>query len=100
MAAIKDPNMQVIQEAAWFDSVIEKLCDPAYNRAGRQYYARREGWNGTNQLITAQYPEENSKITEPYVTIINERGDIMIWHPSQRDMFDTDWIILRKDTEQ
>ena len=61
----------------------------------------RQGWNGKNMWLLAQYPDENSKMTHPYAYIeypaghpAYPDGSRIPWLCSQSDMFATDWLIL------
>lgn len=54
----------------------------------------REGWNGKDQWIEVQYPDENSKMTEPYIYIKNAQGGRVPWLASQGDLMAEDWDIV------
>ena len=54
----------------------------------------RHGWNGVGQFIEAQYPDEHSKMTQPYIFITTVQGDRIPWLCSQGDAFATDWAIV------
>lgn len=54
----------------------------------------RLGWNGPNQYLEVQLPDENSKMTLPYIYIRNTQGDLVPWHASQTDILATDWVIV------
>ena len=51
----------------------------------------REGWNGTGMFIKIQFPNENSKMTQPYVYISTTDGELIPWLCSQQDILATDW---------
>lgn len=63
----------------------------------------REGWNGKGIFIELQRPDENSKMTHPYI-YINTTGlktdnnkapkNLVPWFPSQTDMLSEDWVIV------
>lgn len=63
----------------------------------------RKGWNGKGIHIEIQFPDENSKMTHPYI-FIDTTGlrtdnsdapkDRVPWLASQTDMLGTDWYIL------
>ena len=65
-------------------------------------YARK-GWNGKGIYIIGQFPDENSKMTQPYIYIVTldlmsdnpaaVRGRVP-WLASQTDMFAEDWAQL------
>lgn len=64
----------------------------------------RLGWNGKGLFITMQIPDENSKMTKPYLYIttpagstnqfggINEKEERVPWLASQTDILATDWF--------
>ena len=61
---------------------------------------RRRGWNGKGIFIELQRPDENSKMTHPYI-FIDTTGlqtdnsdapkDLVPWLASQTDMLSEDW---------
>ena len=53
----------------------------------------RQGWNGAGQFIEAQWPDVNSKMTQPYIFITTTQGDRVPWVASQGDAFATDWEV-------
>ncbi len=53
--------------------------------------ATREGWNGPNQYIELQVPDEHSKMTLPYIYIRTVQGDLVPWLASQTDILAIDW---------
>ena len=59
----------------------------------------RAGWNGKNQYIQMQAPDENSKMTTPYMYITTTNGDVVPWVPSQGDLFAMDWEIVTEPKE-
>lgn len=54
----------------------------------------RAGWNGPNQSITLQVPDEHSKMTLPYIYITTVQGDLVPWLASQTDILATDWMLV------
>ncbi|MCK4843253.1 MAG: DUF2829 domain-containing protein [Methylococcales bacterium] len=68
-------------------------------KAGRN--VARNGWNGKGIFIAIQFPDENSKMTSPYI-FINTTGlqtendaapkSIVPWLASQTDMLADDWV--------
>lgn len=56
--------------------------------------ASRAGWNGKNQYIELQEPDENSKMTLPYIYIKTVQGDLVPWLASQTDLLSEDWFIV------
>ncbi len=63
----------------------------------------RKSWNGKGIFIQMQFPDENSKMTQPYIYIDTNglqtsnpdapKGRVP-WLASQTDMLAEDWIIL------
>ena len=53
-----------------------------------------ENWNGHNMYLVAQYPDENSKMTLPYIYMVNSDGENVPWLASQQDMFSDRWEII------
>lgn len=51
----------------------------------------RHGWNGPGQFLTLQTPDENSKMTLPYIYITTVSGSRVPWLPSQTDLLAEDW---------
>lgn len=63
---------------------------------------RRKGWNGKGIFIELQKPDENSKMTQPYVYIVTSflQSDntwapkgVVPWAPSQTDLLAEDWEV-------
>ena len=67
-----------------FGDVVKKMK----NGGGR---FARAGWNGKNQWISLQVPDEGSKMTLPYIYIKTVQGDLVPWLASQTDMLADDW---------
>lgn len=57
----------------------------------------REGWNGKNMWIALQTPDENSKMTEPYVYMKTVQDTFIPWLGSQADLLATDWQVVEED---
>lgn len=59
---------------------------------------RRKGWNATGMKLTAQVPDENSKMTHPYlymtIPFCKEGERQLPWQPSQVDLFAEDWSVV------
>ena len=51
----------------------------------------RKGWNGKGLWIELQRPDENSKMTLPYVYMSTATGDLVPWLASQTDILVEDW---------
>jgi len=54
----------------------------------------RQGWNGPDQFLKLQKPDENSKMTLPYIYITTVQGDLVPWLASQTDILSEDWVVL------
>ena len=54
----------------------------------------RDGWNGKNQYIELQRPDEHSKMTLPYFFIKTVSGDLVPWLASQTDLLAEDWFVF------
>ncbi|MEN6536664.1 MAG: DUF2829 domain-containing protein [Bryobacteraceae bacterium] len=60
----------------------------------------RAGWNGKGMWLEMQRPDENSKMTLPYVYLnypcdsIHTPGARVPWLASQTDMLAEDWLIV------
>lgn len=59
-------------------------------RDGRK--VTRKGWNGKNQWIALQRPDEHSKMSLPYLYIRTVGGDLVPWLASQTDLLAQDWM--------
>jgi hypothetical protein len=57
----------------------------------------RSGWNGCGQYLELQYPEEQSTMTRPYISIrtVDER---VPWVASQTDLLASDWCLVEELT--
>jgi hypothetical protein len=54
----------------------------------------RRGWNGPDQYLKMQVPDEHSKMTLPYVYIRTVQGDLVPWLCSQTDLLASDWFVV------
>jgi hypothetical protein len=52
----------------------------------------RVGWNGADQWLKLQTPDEHSKMRKPYIYISPVDGELVPWLASQTDLLDEDWI--------
>jgi hypothetical protein len=54
----------------------------------------RKGWNGQGLFVKAQFPDEHSKMGNPYLYIDATAlgGKLNPWVPSQTDLFADDWF--------
>lgn len=62
-------------------------------RAGER--VSRRGWNGTNMWIALQTPDENSKMSKPYIFMKTAQEDLIPWVVSQSDMLTDDWYVVK-----
>jgi len=53
---------------------------------------QRIGWNGKGLKVKRQNPDENSKMTLPYLYIEYPDGKRCPWLASQTDILTEDWI--------
>lgn len=51
----------------------------------------RASWNGKNQFLRLQVPDEMSTMSLPYVYITTVQGDRVPWLCSQTDLLALDW---------
>lgn len=89
-------DWQIIDGKRDFGGAIKAL------KAGKR--VAREGWNGKGIFIEIQRPDENSKMTHPYI-YIDTTGLItnneyapknrVPWLASQTDMLSEDWVVLK-----
>ncbi|MEN6316706.1 MAG: DUF2829 domain-containing protein [Clostridiaceae bacterium] len=58
----------------------------------------RPGWNGKGMYLQAQFPDEHSKMTFPYLYMTipdcTEGLRRLPWQPAQVDLFSDDWMII------
>lgn len=54
---------------------------------------RRKGWNGKGMWIRVQRPNEQSKMTLPYIYMRTVQGDLVPWVASHTDILSDDWEI-------
>lgn len=55
---------------------------------------RRAGWNGKGMWLCLQRPDNNSKMTLPYIYMRTVQGDMVPWLASQTDMLADDWQLV------
>ena len=51
----------------------------------------RSGWNGKGMWLALQVPDQNSKMTLPYIYMKTAQGDLVPWLASQTDLLSDDW---------
>lgn len=71
-----------------FGAVLQALQD------ADEVKAARAGWNGKSQWVGMQKPDENSKMTVPYLYLRTVNGDFVPWVPSQTDQLANDWELI------
>ena len=54
----------------------------------------RAGWNGKDMWLGLVTPDENSKMSLPYIYMRTVQGDLVPWLASQTDMLADDWAIV------
>jgi hypothetical protein len=52
----------------------------------------RTGWNGKGMWLALQSPDENSKMTLPYIYMKTAQGHLVPWLASQTDILAVDWV--------
>lgn len=52
----------------------------------------RKGWNGKGMWVKVQRPDENSKMSRPYIYMRTVEGDLVPWVTSQSDLLEDDWV--------
>lgn len=73
----------------------------ALKRAKAGEKIAREGWNGKGLFVMAQFPDEHSKMGNPYLYIDATAlgGELNPWVPSQTDLFAEDWVAINESKE-
>lgn len=59
----------------------------------------REGWNGKGMYAELQRPDENSKMTLPYIFMKTVQGDLVPWVISHSDLLGEDWSICADEAD-
>lgn len=54
----------------------------------------RAGWNGARMWLDLQVPDENSKMSLPYIYMKTADGKQAPWLASQSDMLAEDWGVV------
>lgn len=70
----------------------------AFSKAKLGATIAREGWNGKGLCVKAQFPDEHSKMGNPYLYIDATAlgGTLNPWVPSQTDLFAMDWFVVEE----
>lgn len=68
----------------------------AFTHAKNGEKVARQGWNGKGLFVQAQFPDEHSKMGNPYLYIDAKAlgGELNPWVPSQTDLFADDWFVV------
>lgn len=56
------------------------------------YKVSRSGWNGKDMYLKLQVPDNNSKMTLPYIYMKTVDGNLVPWLASQTDILSEDWF--------
>ena len=75
----------------------ENTFGEVLNGLKQGFCADRKGWNRPGMYIGIQFPDENSKMTQPYIFMYTATGDLVPWLASQTDMLTNDWRIMVED---
>lgn len=54
----------------------------------------RTGWNGKGMYVELQTPDENSKMSLPYIFMKTADNKLVPWLASQTDILCDDWLVL------
>lgn len=54
----------------------------------------RSGWNGKGMYLQAQYPDEHSKMSLPYIYMKTACDNLVPWLASQTDILSEDWMVI------
>jgi hypothetical protein len=65
----------------------------ALDNAKAGFPIQRSGWNGKGMHLRVQYPDDHSKMTQPYMYMYTADKQLIPWLCSQADMFAEDWGI-------
>jgi len=55
---------------------------------------QRSGWNGKGMYLELQIPDENSKMSLPYIYMKTADDNLVPWLASQTDMLSDDWDVV------
>ena len=58
---------------------------------------QRKGWNGRGMFVAAQFPDERSKMTLPYLYLKTVKNEFVPWVASHTDLFSDDWEVIFDD---
>ena len=55
----------------------------------------RAGWNGKGMWLNLQVPDENSKMSLPYIYMKTADNKLVPWLASQTDVLGEDWELVQ-----
>ena len=109
---VGDPGYKVQYEDGYVSWSPAEPFEKAYRKSGNMSFGMalealkqgrkvsRKGWNGKGMWLSLQVPDENSKMTLPYIYIeypsghsAYPAGSRVPWLASQTDMLTEDWGI-------
>lgn len=50
-------------------------------------------WNGKGMYLNVQFPDSNSKMSEPYIYMVTSKKTRVPWLASQQDLFSSAWQV-------
>ena len=110
-----DPGYKVQYEGGYVSWSPKKVFEKAYRKIDEMTFGlaieamkkgkkvARKGWNGKGIFIELQLPDENSKMTQPYIYIDTTNLQTnnpdapkcrVPWLASQTDMLAEDWFVV------
>lgn len=84
----------------------EEAFESAYRKSGELNFGHalealksgkkiaRSGWNGKSMWLNLQTPDENSKMSLPYIYMFTACKNQVPWLASQTDVLANDWCIV------
>lgn len=102
-----DPGYKVVYEGGYVSWSPEDVFEEAYRPIDGMTFGlaiealkkglkvARSGWNGKDMRLELQVPDENSKMSLPYIYMFTVQGDLVPWLASQTDMLAEDWMIVK-----
>ena len=97
MACVKDivESIQIVEKAILLkEFVIGESFGWALEQIKRGMRVQRMGWNGKGMYIEIFNPNENSKMTLPYIFMKTVDNNFVPWLASQTDLLANDWILF------
>jgi len=86
MIQILDPGYKMKSKQSFSDA-FETLRKDEYN----ELFMRLPNWNPRTR-IRIQYPDENSKMTAPYLYVDSAKGKVP-WKENMIELFDNNWEV-------